>query len=53
MNILAFSSLFLASDGNGLVIGLGVGLGVVALAAIAMFFVGGMLKQKGIDKLTH
>lgn len=50
MNILAFSSLFLASDGNGLVIGLGVGLGVVALAAIAMFFVGGMLKQKGIDK---
>lgn len=50
MNVLAFSSLFLASDGNGLVIGLGVGLGVVALAAIAMFFVGGMLKQKGIDK---
>lgn len=50
MNILAFSSLFLASDGNGLVIGLGVGLGVVALAAMAMFFVGGMLKQKGIDK---
>ena len=50
MNLLAFSSLFLASDGNGLVIGLGVGLGVVALAAIAMFFVGGMLKQKGIDK---
>lgn len=50
MNVLAFSSLFLASDSNGLVIGLGVGLGVVALAAIAMFFVGGMLKQKGIDK---
>ncbi len=48
MGILAFSNLFLASD--GIVIGLGVGLGVVAVAAIVMFFVGGMLRQKSIDK---
>ncbi len=47
MNFLAFSSLFLAS---GAEIGLGIGLGVAALVAVGMFFVGGFLRQKSIDK---
>ena len=47
MNFLAFSSLFLAS---GAEIGLGIGLGVAVLVAVGMFFVGGFLRQKSIDK---
>lgn len=49
MNLLAFGSLFLAAD--GLVIGLSVGLAVLALIlAVAGYFVGGILKKKEIDK---
>lgn len=49
MNYLALSSLFLAAD--GVVIGLSVGLTVLAIAlAVAGYFVGGILKQKQIDK---
>ncbi|MCH5146952.1 MAG: ribonuclease Y [Clostridiales bacterium] len=49
MNLLAFGSLFLAAD--GLVIGLSVGLAVLAIIlAVAGYFVGGILKKKEIDK---
>lgn len=47
MNLLAFSSLFLASTTE---IVLGVCLGVAVVAAISAFIVGGIFKQKSIDK---
>lgn len=48
MNLLAFSSLFLATDIP--VIILGVLLGIVACLAVAAFFIGGKLKGKSIEK---
>lgn len=47
MNFLAFSSLFLASTAE---IVLGVCLGVAVVAAISAFVVGGIFKQKSINK---
>lgn len=49
MDLLAFSSLFLAAE-NTTTIVLGVLLGVVAVAAVGAFFLGGMLKGKSVEK---
>ena len=48
MNLLAFSSLFLAVDTLPIV--LGILLGVVAIAAVGAFFLGGVLKNKSVEK---
>lgn len=48
MNILAFGSLFLAVDTLPIV--LGILLGVVAIAAVGAFFLGGVLKNKSVEK---
>ena len=48
MNLLAFSNLFLAM--SGLEIGLLIGLIIVAVFAVGAFFVGGIFRQKSIDK---
>ena len=49
MNLLAFSSLFLAED--GVVLGLGIGLGIaVVVALIGGYFVGSYINKKTTDK---
>ena len=50
MNLLALSSLFLATEVNVAAIILGVLLGVVVCLAVVAFFLGGKLKEKNIEK---